>query len=236
MTDRLSGRIAVITGGARGIGYAIADRLLSEGARVAFCALRQSSVEAAVASLGRKGDAFGVTADLSVPADIRRFFAAVTSHFGGLDILVNNAAIRTYRPTADLDPTDWDHMLAVNLSAPFHCVREAIPIMKQRGGGDIINISSLSSHSPFAGGAGYNATKSGLNGLTGAAMLDYRYDNIRVSEILPGSTDTDFNNDKGQAWKVSPEDIAEAVVMLLCMPARTTVSRIDLKPSKPPRK
>jgi 3-oxoacyl-[acyl-carrier protein] reductase len=176
-------------------------------------------------------------ADVSSHADVRRFIGEVVDRFGGIDILVNNAAIRTYRSVMDLPPAEWDRMLAVNLSGVYYCTHEVLPVMKQRGGGDIVNISSLSSTSAFAGGAGYNASKAGLNGLSDATMLDHRYDGVRVSDVMPGSTDTDFNGPAGRAdWKVAPEDIADAVVMLLRMPRRTTVSRIDVKPSMPPRR
>jgi 3-oxoacyl-[acyl-carrier protein] reductase len=248
--ETLTGKIAVITGGARGIGYAIAQRLLAEGVSVAFCALRQDSVDTAISALAPDESVLGVAADVSKLDDVRRFVGAVLQKFGGIDILVNNAAIRTYKPVMDLEPADWDRMLAVNLSGAYYCTHEILPILKQRGGGDIVNISSLSSTSAFAGGAGYNASKAGLNGLSDATMLDHRYDGVRVSEVMPGSTDTDFAdfNDptgfktprdpqKARAdWKVAPEDIADAVVMLLRMPRRTTVSRVDVKPTRPPRK
>jgi NAD(P)-dependent dehydrogenase (short-subunit alcohol dehydrogenase family) len=201
-------------------------------------------VDAAVARLSAKheGQVLGVVADVSNLDDVRRFIGEVLRTFGGIDILVNNAGIRTYKAVMDLDPADWDRMLAVNLSGAYYCSHEVLPILKQRGGGDIVNVSSLSSTSAFAGGAGYNASKAGLNGLSEATMLDHRYDGVRVTEVMPGSTDTDFNGpaqgkDAATAdWKVSPEDIAEAVVMLLGMPRRTTVSRIDVKPTRPPRK
>ncbi len=235
--EKLTGKIAVITGGARGIGYAIAEHLLAEGVRVAICALRQESVDAAVATLSTKGDVMGAAADVSKSEDVRRFIAEVQRNFGGIDILVNNAAIRTYKSVMDLEPAEWDRMLAVNLSAVFYTTHEVLPILKARGGGDIVNISSLSSTSPFAGGAGYNASKAGLNALSDATMLDHRYDNVRVSEVMPGSTDTEFNGPAGRAdWKVSPEDIAETVVMILRMPRRSTISRVDVKPTRPPRK
>jgi NAD(P)-dependent dehydrogenase (short-subunit alcohol dehydrogenase family) len=233
----LTGKIAVITGGARGIGYAIAKRLLEEGAKVAICAVNQQSIDSAVTSLSGIGDVFGATADVSRLSDVKRFVAAVVSQFGAIDILVNNAAIRTYHSVIDLEPADWDRMLAVNLTGAYYFSHEVLPILKRRSAGDIINISSLSSTSAFAGGAGYNASKAGLNGLSEATMLDHRYDGVRVSEVMPGSTDTDFNGPQGRAaWKVAPEDIAEAVVMLLRMPRRTTVSRVDVKPTAPPRK
>jgi 3-oxoacyl-[acyl-carrier protein] reductase len=241
--ENLSGKIAVITGGGRGIGYAVAQRLLEEGAKVAFCALRQNSVDAALASLSEFGDVVGVVADVSNLNDVRHFFDVVRDRFGGADILVNNVGIRTYQAVADLNPADWDRMLAVNLTGAFYCSHEILPMLKQRGGGDVINVSSLSSTSPFAGGAGYNASKAGLNGLSEATMLDHRYDGVRVTSVMPGSTRTDFNADLSASstrdqdeWKVAPEDIAEVVATLLKMPRRTTISRVDVKPSRPPRK
>ena len=246
--ETLSGKITVITGGARGIGFAVAERLLEEGAKVAFCALRQESVDDAVRRLKGKGDVLGVAADVSKYDDVKRFIAAVVLAFGRIDILVNNAGIRTYKSVMELQPEEWDRMLGVNLSAAFYCSHEVLPLFRQQGGGDIVNISSLSSTSAFAGGAGYNASKAGLNGLSDATMLDHRYDGVRVSEVMPGSTDTEFNGPKtsdpktsdkeasGAAWKVAPDDIACAVVMVLRMPRRCTVSRIDVKPTRPPRK
>jgi 3-oxoacyl-[acyl-carrier protein] reductase len=246
--ETLSGKITVITGGARGIGYAIAERLLEEGAKVAFCALRQESVDDAIGRLRGKGEVLGVAADVSKYDEVKRFIAAVLREFGRIDILVNNAGIRTYKSVVDLKPEEWDRMLGVNLSAAFYCSHEVLSIFRQQGSGDIINISSLSSTSAFTGGAGYNASKAGLNGLSDATMLDHRYDGVRVSEVMPGSTDTEFNGPQTSgpktsgneasdaAWKVAPADIAEAVVLLLQMPRRSTVSRIDVKPTRPPRK
>ena len=118
--EKLTGKIAVVTGGARGIGCAIAERLLEAGVSVAFCALRQDSVDVAVARLSMKGKVLGVAADVSSLDDVRRFVGQVVGTFGGIDILVNNAAIRTYKPVMSLEPADWDRMLAVNLSG---CVR-----------------------------------------------------------------------------------------------------------------
>ncbi len=235
--ENLTGKNAVITGGARGIGYAIAERLLEEGVSVAICARRQESVETALGKLSGKGRVIGVAADVSSLTDVRRLVGETMRAFGGIDILVNNAGIRTYNPVDQLDPSDWDRMLAVNLSGPYYTTHEIVPIFKQRGGGDIVNVSSLSSLTAFAGGAGYNASKAGLNGLSDATLLDHRYDNIRVTEVMPGSTNTEFNGPgNGAEWKIDPFDIADAVVMALRIPRTTTISRIDIKPTQPPRK
>ncbi len=237
--EKLSGKIAVITGGARGIGFAIASHLVEEGVSVAVVALRQESAEAAVTKLSAKGKALGIAGDVSNETEAERIMAEAARAFGGIDILINTAGIRTYNSVRDLAPSDWNRMIAVNLSGPFYCTHAVLPYFAKAGGGDIVNVSSLSSTTPFAGGAGYNASKAGLNALSEVTMLDHRYDNVRVSQVLPGSTDTDFNGPvtgPRPDWKVAPEDIANAVVMLLRMPRRTTVSRIDVKPSKPPRK
>lgn len=119
--ETLSGKITAITGGARGIGYAIAERLLEEGAKVAFCALRQESVDEAVGRLQGKGEVLGVAADVSKYEEVSRFIATVLRAFGRIDILVNNAGVRTYKSVMELEPAEWDRMLAVNLSAAYYC-------------------------------------------------------------------------------------------------------------------
>jgi 3-oxoacyl-[acyl-carrier protein] reductase len=130
-------------------------------------------------------------------------------------------------------------MIALNLSGVYYCCHEVLPIFRTGGGGDVINISSLAGKNPFAGGAGYNASKFGLNGFSEAMMLDHRNLGIRVSYIMPGSVETEFGGGAaGQTptWKIAPEDIADVVVMLLKMPRRTTVSRVEIRPSRPPSK
>jgi NADP-dependent 3-hydroxy acid dehydrogenase YdfG len=125
-------------------------------------------------------------------------------------------------------------VIETNLNGAFYCSHEALPQMRDSGGGYIINISSLAGKNPFAGGAAYNASKFGLNGLSEATMLDHRYDNIRVSYIMPGSVDTDFSPRTGRAsWKIAPEDIATIVMTLVTMPSRTLVSRVEVRPTQP---
>jgi NADP-dependent 3-hydroxy acid dehydrogenase YdfG len=129
-------------------------------------------------------------------------------------------------------------MIALNLSGVYYCCHAVLPIFKQRKGGDIINISSLAGRNPFAGGAGYNASKFGLNGFSEALMVDHRNDGVRVSYVMPGSVATEFGGsaEAGADWKIAPRDIAEVVVTLLRMPRRTTVSRVEMRPSRPPGK
>jgi NAD(P)-dependent dehydrogenase (short-subunit alcohol dehydrogenase family) len=239
LVNDLADKVALVTGGTRGIGYAIAERLLDEGAKVAICGTRPETVDAAVAALSKKGDVFGAVADVSCIEMVRAFISGAVQRFGGVDILINNAGAGTFRPVMELSPEEWDRMIGLNLSGAFYCSHEILPIFKTRGGGDIVNISSLAAKNPFAGGAGYNASKFGLNGFSEAMMLDHRHDGVRVSSIMPGSVNTGFGGQPASdeaAWKIAPEDIAEVVAMLLRMPSRTNVSRVEIRPARPPRK
>lgn len=233
----LSGRVAIITGGTRGIGFAIAERLASEGAKIASCGAKEGTAEQASQRLAPMTEAYGETADVSNYADVKRFVANVKSRFGSVHILINNAGIGVFRPISELTPAEWDRMMAVNLSGAYYCSHEALPIFREQGEGDVINISSLAGRNPFAGGGGYNASKFGMNGFSEAMMLDHRNDGVRVSYIMPGSVDTEFGGPGGKTsanWKIAPEDIADVVSTLLKMPRRTTVSRVEIRPSRPP--
>jgi len=236
--ESLSGKIAIVTGGTRGIGYAIVKRLLTEGAAVAFCGRTQESVDRAAGELSSAGTFFAHPCDVTQPAEVARFFEAVDRAFAGLDILVNNAGAGVFRKVGEMTPEDWHRNIDLNLNGPFYCSREALVRFRARGGGFIVNISSLAGKNAFSGGAGYNASKFGLNGFTEAMMLDHRNDNVRVSSIMPGSVDTGFsggpsNRSGDTSWMIAPEDVAEAVVIVLRMPARTMVSRVEMRPSRP---
>jgi NAD(P)-dependent dehydrogenase (short-subunit alcohol dehydrogenase family) len=240
----LKDKVAVVTGGTRGIGRAIAERLLDEGAHVALCGTRQKSVDDTVAQLSLRGRVFGMVADVSKIDDVRRFIAGAHAEFGALNILVNNAGAGAFASVAQLTPEAWDKMIALNLSGVHYCCHEIMPIFKQAGGGDVVNIGSLAGVNAFAGGAGYNASKFGVVGYSEAMMLDHRDDGVRVSLIMPGSVDTDFGRTgfasesarPRSEWKIAPGDIADIVVSVLKMPGRTTVSRVEVRPSRPPRK
>jgi len=236
MEETLSGKIAIVTGGTRGIGRAIAERLLREGAVVAVCSRSRENVQAFMKDCQPGADArlLAEAADVSQLEDVRRFFRSVDARFGGVDFLINNAGIGVFKSVADLTPVEWRRTIDLNLSGVYYCSHEALPRMRKRGAGYIINVSSLAGKNALAGGAAYNASKFGLNGFSEAMMLDHRYDNVRVSYIMPGSVDTDFGARAGAAaWKIQPEDIAEVVTMLLRMPARTLISRVEIRPSKP---
>jgi NAD(P)-dependent dehydrogenase (short-subunit alcohol dehydrogenase family) len=235
----IAGKIALVTGGTRGIGKAIAESLLAQGAKVAVCGRTAESVDRAVEDLSAHGEVFGFVADVSKRDEVRKLVEQTNEKFGGIDVLVNNAGAGAFAKVADLEPDDFDRMIALNLSGVYYCCHEILPIYKQRGGGDIINISSLAGKNAFSGGAGYNASKFGLNGFSEALMLDHRADGVRVSYIMPGSVATEFGGHSAEAgaeWKIAPEDIADVVAMLLRMPRRTTVSRVEIRPSRPPGK
>jgi NAD(P)-dependent dehydrogenase (short-subunit alcohol dehydrogenase family) len=231
-----SGKVAIVTGGTRGIGRSIAQRLLREGAAVAVCSRLHEHVQAFLEDCQpiAAERLLAEPADVSKLEDVRRFFARVDTRFGGVDFLINNAGIGVFKSVADLTPEEWRRTIDLNLSGVYYCSHEALPRMKLRGAGYIVNIGSLAGKNAFAGGAAYNASKFGLNGFSEAMMLDHRYDNVRVSYIMPGSVDTDFAARAGAApWKIQPEDVAEVVAMLLRMPARTLISRVEIRPSKP---
>jgi len=238
----LNDKVAVVTGGTRGIGYSIAAALLAEGAKVFICGRDPAILETALESLCRnaKDRVDGITADMRRYEDCRKLVRVAAERFGGLDILVNNAGIGIMKPVDQLTPEDWDATIETNLSGVFYCCREAIPLMRQRGGGYIFNISSLAGVNAFPGGSAYNASKFGLNGFSEAMMQDIRYDGIRVSYIMPGSVDTDFAGVPGskprETWKLTGEDIAKAVIDLYKFPKSSLASRIELRPSQPPRK
>jgi NAD(P)-dependent dehydrogenase (short-subunit alcohol dehydrogenase family) len=235
-----SGKVAVVTGSSRGIGYAIAEALVHAGASVTVSARHPEELSAAAARLNAlgKGRASGVPCDVRRPDAVAELIRRTVAEFGGLDILVNNAGVGHFGPVAELPIDRWQQMIETNLSGAFYCCREAIPQLRRRGGGWIINIASLAGKNPMAGGTGYNASKFGLVGFSEALLLDVRHDNIRVSCLMPGSVATHFNDHTpggADAWKIQPEDVAGVVLNLLEVPGRTMPSRVELRPTRPPR-
>jgi 3-oxoacyl-[acyl-carrier protein] reductase len=236
--ETLSGKLAAVTGGTRGIGRAIAERLLREGASVAICGRTPDSTNRAVSAMKHLGRVFGHAADITRVDQVTDFFQAIDREFGDLDILVNNAGEGLFRKVAEMTPAEWHRNIDLNLNGAFYCSREALARFSKRGGGFIVNISSLAGKNAFSGGAAYNASKAGLNLFAEALMLDHRNDNVRVCSIMPGSVDTGFGGDSTKrqgdiSWMIAPEDIAETVALVLRMPPRTMISRIEMRPSKP---
>jgi NAD(P)-dependent dehydrogenase (short-subunit alcohol dehydrogenase family) len=178
-----------------------------------------------------------VPADVRLPDEAQRLIDAAVSRFGGLDILVNNAGVGGFSDVEGQPIEEWQAVIDTNLSGPFYCSRAAIPIMKRRGGGWIVNISSLSGTHPFAGGAAYSASKAGLNAFSEALMQEVRHDGIRVAVVAPGSVDTDFGAGprSGHEWKLTADDVARAVLDLIGHDRRSLPSLIELRPSRPRR-
>lgn len=234
----LHGKVALVTGGTRGIGRAIVEALAAEGAVVILTGTREDSAVRAAQDISSTtgGEVHGRGLDVRNASQVTDLFAAIEREHGALHILVNNAGVGIFAPLADLSDDAWASVLGTNLTGVFRCCRAALPLMKRVGGGTIVNISSLAGKNPFRTGAAYNASKAGLNSFAEAMMLDHRNDNIRVSNILPGSVDTDFGgHGTGASWKIAPEDVAAVVLAVLKMPDRTMVSHVEMRPSRPPR-
>lgn len=234
-------RVALVTGGTRGIGFAIASRLAREGLAVVVSGRSRESVAAAIGRLERavEGGRFaGRPADARSESDQRSLLAFVEKTHGRLDVLVNNAGVGEFDSVEQLDPTRFREVVETNLFGPYYATYFAVPLLK-KSGGFIVNIGSLAGVNAFAGGAAYNASKFGLLGFSEASMLDLRHQGIRVAAILPGSVATEFGHshgDRNQAWMLSPEDVAQAVSDLVRFPDRAIASRIDLRPSRPPKR
>jgi NAD(P)-dependent dehydrogenase (short-subunit alcohol dehydrogenase family) len=237
MDNFLQDHNAIVTGGTRGIGLAIAEVLVRAGASVAICGRNDTGVRNAVTHLTSmsRSKVVGKAADVRSSKEVVSFFQFADRELGGLDILVNNAGIGVFKSAAEMSVDDWTKTLETNLSGAFYCSKEALPRMRNRGHGYIVNISSLAGKNAFAGGVAYNASKFGLNGFSEAMMLDHRYENVRVSCVMPGSVDTEFGtgSNSGADWKIAATDVADIVLMLLKTPARTLISRIEVRPAKP---
>ena len=233
-------RVALVTGGTRGIGEAIARRLLADGFDVFISGRTEKSVREAMERFAKEKLAIrGFAADARSEEDQKRLVESVAREGGRLDVLVNNAGLGHFAPVDELSPDQFRETLETNLFGVYYAVHYAAPRMKKNGGGFIVNIASLAAVNPFAGGCAYNASKFGLLGFSEAAMLDLRHDGIRMATVLPGSVATKFghpNRNRESSWMLQAEDVAEAVADLVRFPDRAIPSRIDLRPSRPPKK
>jgi NAD(P)-dependent dehydrogenase (short-subunit alcohol dehydrogenase family) len=233
------GMVAIVTGGSKGIGLAIARALVDRGFRVTIGARQDAELQRAARTLDAGESLHAVRADVREPGDAQRIVDETAQRFGGVDVLVNNAGVGLFANVADMSIEQWRQVLQTNLDGVFFCTRAALPEMRRRGGGFIINISSLAAKNAFAGGAAYCASKAALNHFSEALMQEVRHDNIRVSYVMPGSVATEFGGHQvsdAESWKLAPEDVARAVVDLIAHDARSLPSRVELRPSRPPRK
>ena len=235
----LNGKTAVVTGGTKGIGYAIAEALLRAGVSVFVCGRRKSEMRAALERLSQLGQAAGETCDVRSEDQVRQMLDVAVRTFGGVDILVNNAGMGIFGKTVEeMSGDEFRQTLETNLFGVFYACHHAIPLLKARGGGYIFNISSLAGQNAHPRMAAYNASKFGLNGFSEALMQEVRHDNIKVSHICPGSVNTEFGGDTPtdeKAWQLQPADIAQVVVDLLAMNPRALPSKVEIRPSRPPK-
>jgi NAD(P)-dependent dehydrogenase (short-subunit alcohol dehydrogenase family) len=234
-----STRAALITGGSRGIGYAIARALVADGVRVMITGRDRNVVAAAVDTLAAvaadRASVAGEAVDVRDGAAVARNVAATAERFGGLHILINNAGVGAFADVAAMTPEQWSRVIDTNLTGVFHCTHAAIPFIKAAGGGWIISIASLAGRNFFPGGAAYCASKAGLVAFSESLMQEVRADGIRVSVIMPGSVKTEFsgpNTHADDSWKLTADDVAEVVVDLLRHPARSLPSKIEMRPAK----
>lgn len=238
MTTQNSTHIALVTGGSRGIGRSIVDALLRRGSSVALCARSPETVDATALALGRIHDPsriFARPVDVGNQRQVDDFVAETREYFGHVDCLVNNAGVGYFAPVDELPGEDWRRLVRTNLDGPFYFTHAVAKGMREQGSGLIVNIVSLAGRHSFAGGAAYNATKFGLLGFSDACMLDLRGDGVRVTAVLPGSVDTDFDSPGktkgGKPHALHPDDVAQAVIGLLDYPERALPSRIELRPT-----
>ena len=239
--DSFKEKAVLVTGSTKGIGRAIAEAFLERGSRVVISARSDSEVKAAGRELdGRhKGRVLAGACDVRREDQVAALFAETDRRFGGLDVLVNNAGVGIFKNLEELSLDEWSTVIETNLTGVFLCSRAAIPRMRKRGGGYIFNISSLAGTNAFPRATAYNASKFGLNGMSEALMQEVRYDGIKVSYVMPGSVNTHFSAgkpDPAAAWKLTPEDVARVVVDLMNHDPRSLPSRVEIRPSMPPRK
>ena len=237
----LTSKTAIVTGGTKGIGRGIAEALLREGVSVCISARHRDDIDQTVDQLNRSvgSRAIGFVCDVRDYDQVKALIDYTVNELGGVDILINNAGIGIFETVEETSPEDFRAVLETNVCGVFYCCHEAIPQLKKRGGGYIINISSLAGVNAHARMAAYNASKFGLNGFTEALMQEVRHDNIKVSYIMPGSVNTEFGGDSPsdeKSWQLTPQDIARVVIDLLHHDDRSLPSRVEIRPSKPPKK
>ena len=236
--ENYKSKVALITGGSKGIGYGVAEALLKLGMKVAITSRSLKSAEKAASQLKNigSGEVLAIEADVKDYKSQEKAVKKIISNWGQLDVLIANAGVGHFASIDELKIEDWQDTIDTNLTGVFYSIKSSLDSLK-KSEGYIITISSLAGTNFFAGGTAYNASKFGVTGFTQAAMLDLRKHGIKVSTIMPGSVATHFNGhepNKEDAWKIQKEDIGELVVDLLKMNPRTLPSKIEVRPSMPP--
>ena len=247
-----TGQVALVTGGTRGIGRAVAAFFLDAGIQVVLTGTNRQAAEETATELAAESPtgalAHGAACDVTDDESVAALAAFVRDRCGRLDILVNNAGLGIYHPTPELSLEDFRRVVETNLTGVFRVTKALLPLLLEAAadaendapsGATVINIGSLAGRHPFKGGAAYNASKFGLVGLSEAMMLDLRDAGVRVATVMPGSTASGFagrSAEDGTDWKLSPEDVAEAVLGIVLQRSQALASRIELRPSRPPGK
>jgi NAD(P)-dependent dehydrogenase (short-subunit alcohol dehydrogenase family) len=231
----LAGEVALITGATQGIGLATARALAEEGCNLIVCGRDQGRLAAADKELSRMGiQVVEVSCDVRDEKSVSAMFAKVRKSFAHLDILINSAGIaNTFRSVAELDPEEWNDVLATNLTGTFLVTRAALPLMSR--GSSIVNVLSMSSKRAFPNLAAYNASKFGALGFTNTLREELRSEGIRVIALLPGATDTAIWDtlwpEAPRQKMIRPETVAQAMVAALKLPPESTVEELDLMPT-----
>lgn len=232
----LQGKVAIVTGGTKGIGYAIATAMLQENMKVAITGRSQEAADKAAQALGNADQVIGIEADVRNYESQQNAVAKVVEKWGKLDAMIANAGVGHFVDITDMTPQQWQEVIDVNLTGVFFSTKAALPALKESKG-YLMTVSSLAGTNFFAKGAAYNASKFGVVGFSQAVMLDVRSAGVKVTTIMPGSVATHFNDHpvtEKEAWKIQPIDIGQMVVDLLRMNPRTLPSKIEVRPSFPP--
>ena len=236
----LKNKVAIVTGGSKGIGRAIALALANEGANVAISARDGKTLERTAAEVKAQGvDVFSFTGNMSAEAEIKRFIEATINRFGQLDVLINNAGVGLFHRIADFPTKDWDELFQLNVRGLFIATRECLPHLHKAGESAVVNVVSLAGKNAFLNGGGYSATKHAVLAFSRCLFLEERENGVRVLAICPGSVDTDFFDDRSEISNtrrqnmVQSEDVAESILHMLKLPQRAMVSEIDIRPTNP---
>ncbi|WP_298478594.1 SDR family oxidoreductase [uncultured Maribacter sp.] len=234
----LTGKVAYITGGSKGIGFGVAKKLMEVGMKVAISGRTLKTVEKAAEYLGNEEQVLALSSDVTKLEDEKAAIKKIKEKWGQVDVVLANAGVGHFMPIDQMSSEDWHVMVDTNLSGVFHTLKASVEALK-KSKGYYITLASLAGTNFFANGAGYNATKYGVVGFTQAAMLDLRKYDVKVSTIMPGSVSTEFAGNspsEKDAWKIQPEDIGELVLDLLKMHPRTLPSKIEVRPTRPDKK
>lgn len=236
----MNGKVALITGGTKGIGLGIAEALLEQGVRVAITGRSQEGCDKAVDTLKSRyeADVLGIACDVRSGESQRACVQQILANWGQLDVVIANAGIGHFASIEDMTEEQWNETIDVNLTGVFHTIKNSVDALKQSKG-YFMTIASLAGTNFFAKGAAYNASKFGLVGFTQAVMLDLRNAGIKTTTIMPGSVSSYFGGrtpSDGADWRIQPEDLGQMVVDLLRMHPRTLPSKVEVRPSIPPSK